>query len=133
MVLKLNKLGQAAASVRHDFITTLLARKTSPKGAAVFIAQCLAADPGLLEQHGGRKQATDMLGANPAKSLDDDNISDNRPSDRAGTRARSVGGTVPEGRLARNIKQRMDSHRASLRSRDTTAVPRRQRLHARRY
>ena len=77
-VLKLNKLGRAAASVRHDFISTLLARKTSPKGAAVFIAQCLAADPGLLEQHGGRKQATDMLGANPAKALADDKTSDNR-------------------------------------------------------
>ena len=78
MVLKLNKLGQAAASVRHDFISTLLARKTLPKGAGVFIAHCLASDPGLLEQHDGRKQAIALLGSDPAKALADEKIGDNR-------------------------------------------------------
>ena len=43
IVVNLNKLGAAATGVRRQFVTTLLARKTLPKGAATFVADCLAA------------------------------------------------------------------------------------------
>ena len=49
-VLALNKLGDAALSVRREFVKKLLARKTPPKGAAMFIADCLARDSLLAHQ-----------------------------------------------------------------------------------
>ena len=50
-VLALNKLGDAALGVRREFLKKLLARKTPPKGAAIFIADCLARDSYLLTNH----------------------------------------------------------------------------------
>src|SRR6478752_6708270 len=50
-VLALNKLGDAAIEVRREFLRKLLARKTPPKGAAIFVAGCLARDKFLLDQH----------------------------------------------------------------------------------
>jgi ParB family transcriptional regulator, chromosome partitioning protein len=61
-VLALNKLGDAAASVRREFVRKLLARKTPPKGAAVFVAECLARDKFLLDQHHGDETAAELLG-----------------------------------------------------------------------
>ena len=43
-VLALNRLGDAALGVRRDFVKKLLARKTPPKGAGLFVADCLARD-----------------------------------------------------------------------------------------
>jgi ParB family chromosome partitioning protein len=60
-VLALNKLGDAAASVRREFVRKLLARKTPPKGAAVFVAECLARDKFLLDQHHGDETAAELL------------------------------------------------------------------------
>jgi hypothetical protein len=37
-VIALNRLGDAALHVRRDFVSKLLTRKTSPKGAAIFVA-----------------------------------------------------------------------------------------------
>lgn len=61
-VLALNRLGDAAASVRRDFVRKLVTRKTSPKGAAVFVADCLARDKFLLTQHDGDNTAAESLG-----------------------------------------------------------------------
>ena len=61
-VLALNRFGAAAASVRRDLVRKLLARKTSPKGAAVFVAECLARDKYLLEQNQGDDTAAELLG-----------------------------------------------------------------------
>ena len=65
-VIALNKLGDAATAVRRQFITTLLARKTLPKGAATFIADCLARDSYLLSQHNGDDVAAELLGIDAA-------------------------------------------------------------------
>ncbi|WP_018604284.1 ParB N-terminal domain-containing protein [Mycobacterium sp. 155] len=62
MVLALNKLGAAAITVRREFVSTLLARKTLPKGAAVFIADCLARDTYLLTHHTADTTAAELLG-----------------------------------------------------------------------
>ena len=52
-VIALNKLGQASGVVRRQFLTTLVSRKTLPKGAGIFVADALARDAHLLtEQHG---------------------------------------------------------------------------------
>jgi ParB family transcriptional regulator, chromosome partitioning protein len=61
-VLALNKLGEAAMGVRREFVRKLLARKTTPKGAAVFVAGCLARDKFLLDQHHGEEVAAELLG-----------------------------------------------------------------------
>ena len=65
-VLALNKLGAAAVGVRRQFITTMLARKTPPKGAATFVADCLVRDSYLLTQHDGPATAADLLGIDAA-------------------------------------------------------------------
>ncbi|OBF24099.1 nuclease [Mycobacterium kubicae] len=61
-VLALNKLGDAAMGVRRDFLTKLLARKTPPKGAAIFVATCLAGDPYLLTHHNAVETTAELLG-----------------------------------------------------------------------
>lgn len=60
-VLALNRLGDAALSVRREFVSKLLARKTPPKGAAVFVADCLARDSYLLTQHNALATTAEML------------------------------------------------------------------------
>ena len=50
LVVNLNKLGAAATGVRRQFVTALLARKTLPKGAATFVADCLDRDSYMLTQ-----------------------------------------------------------------------------------
>ncbi|GAT12124.1 ParB N-terminal domain-containing protein [Mycolicibacterium novocastrense] len=61
-VIALNKLGDAAATVRRDYVRKLLARKTPPKGAAVFVADCLARDKYLLQENRGDDTAAELLG-----------------------------------------------------------------------
>jgi ParB family chromosome partitioning protein len=62
-VLALNKLGVAAQQVRRAYVRdTLLARKTPPKGSAVFVATCLAYGPGLLAEYCGRQLVGELLG-----------------------------------------------------------------------
>jgi ParB family transcriptional regulator, chromosome partitioning protein len=62
-VLVLNRLG-AAESVRRNYVTKLLARKTAPKGAATFVAHCLTRDPYILTQNHGSGLTAELLGAN---------------------------------------------------------------------
>ncbi len=63
MVLALNRLGAAAQSVRRAFVAEkLLGRKTAPKGAAIFISECLSADPLLLQQNHSADLAAELLG-----------------------------------------------------------------------
>lgn len=62
-LLALNKLGQAAEVVRRQYVTDLLARKTPPQGAAIFVARMLASDGFLLTQNGGAEVARLLLGA----------------------------------------------------------------------
>ena len=61
-VLALNKLGDAAMGVRRDFVKKILARRTAPKGAAVFIADSLARDSYLLTTHNGLDTTAELLG-----------------------------------------------------------------------
>lgn len=70
-VLALNKLGAAALSVRREFVTKLLARKTPPKGAAIFIADCLARDSYLLTGHNNAETIAELLGLGGARSVAD--------------------------------------------------------------
>jgi ParB family chromosome partitioning protein len=62
-LLALNKLGQAAEVVRRQFVTNLLARKTPPRGASIFVAHMLASDGYLMTQVGGNELAVEFLGA----------------------------------------------------------------------
>ncbi len=66
IVVTLNKLGAAATGVRRQFVTTLLARKTLPKGAATFVADCLVRDSNMLTQHDGPATAAELLGIDAA-------------------------------------------------------------------
>ena len=61
-VVALNKLGAAASDVRRVFVTNLVARKTPPKGAAQFIAACLARDSYMLTHHQVDDVAAELLG-----------------------------------------------------------------------
>lgn len=61
-VLALNKLGAAAMHVRREFLKKLLARKTPPKSAAIFVADTLARDSFLLTTNGGTATAAELLG-----------------------------------------------------------------------
>ena len=66
IVVNLNKLGAAATGVRREFIKTLLARKTLPKGAATFVGDCLARDSYMLTQHNRDDVAAELLGIDAA-------------------------------------------------------------------
>jgi ParB family transcriptional regulator, chromosome partitioning protein len=69
-VLALNKLGDAAMSVRREFVKKLLARKTPPKGtAAIFVANCLARDSYLLTNHNGLDTSAELLGVDSAQAV----------------------------------------------------------------
>ncbi|MDG4667929.1 ParB N-terminal domain-containing protein [Mycobacterium sp. 236(2023)] len=70
-VLALNRLGTAAQQVRRDFVTKLLTRKTPPKGAAIFMAECLTRDGYLLTQHNGADLAAELLGLADADAVRD--------------------------------------------------------------
>jgi ParB family chromosome partitioning protein len=62
-VIALNKLGEAAQDVRRQFITEkVLARKTAPKGAAMFVAHCITRDVRLIEEYHGGEVAAELLG-----------------------------------------------------------------------
>ncbi|MFV9455000.1 ParB/RepB/Spo0J family partition protein [Rhodococcus sp. NM-2] len=62
-VRELNKLAEAATTVRRDFLrTTLLARKTPPKNAAAWVAATLATDMQLLGEYRTDEQVRDLLG-----------------------------------------------------------------------
>lgn len=62
-VLALNKLGAAAQEVRRAWVREhLLTRKTPLKGAAIFVATCLDAGPGLLADHAGQQIIGELLG-----------------------------------------------------------------------
>ncbi|OBJ90337.1 ParB/RepB/Spo0J family partition protein [Mycobacterium asiaticum] len=60
-VLALNKLGATAQSVRRDFVKKLLARKSAPKGAAIFVADTLARDSYLLSGHNAPETIAELL------------------------------------------------------------------------
>lgn len=68
-VLALNKLGAAAQTVRREFVKKLLARKTAPKGAAIFVADCLARDSYLLTNHNAAEMTAELLGLDNAHSV----------------------------------------------------------------
>ena len=61
-LLALNRLGEAAAVVRRDYLTKLLARKTPPKGAATFTAYCLTRDRFIQSQNRGDDLTAELLG-----------------------------------------------------------------------
>ncbi|MGA9676124.1 MAG: hypothetical protein WBR28_13040 [Mycobacterium sp.] len=52
--------------MRRQWVTTLLARKTLPKGAATFVADCLVRDGYMLTQHDGPATAAELLGIDAA-------------------------------------------------------------------
>jgi ParB family transcriptional regulator, chromosome partitioning protein len=68
-VLALNKLGDAALNVRRDFVKKLLARKTAPKGAAMFIADCLARDSYLLTNNKALDTTAELLGVDSGQAV----------------------------------------------------------------
>ena len=68
-VLALNKLSDAALSVRRDFVKRLLARKTAPKGAAMFIADCLARDSYLLTNNKALDTTAELLGVDSGQAV----------------------------------------------------------------
>lgn len=61
-VIALNRLGDAAMSVRREFVAKLLARKTLPKGASIFIAECLIREPALINDYHGAGITAELLG-----------------------------------------------------------------------
>lgn len=61
-VIALNRLGDAATEVRRDFVTKLLLRKTAPKGAAIFVADCLTREPALISDYHGAHTTAELLG-----------------------------------------------------------------------
>lgn len=61
-VITLNRLGEAATHVRREFVTKLLARKTLPKGASIFIAGCLIREPALIKEYHGAAITAELLG-----------------------------------------------------------------------
>ena len=138
IVVTLNKLGAAATGVRRQWITTLLARKTPPKGAAMFVADCLARDSYLLTQHNRDDVAAELLGidraAVPTAVSELPAGSDNRASgDCPGAGAGFAGGPHRKGRLATTrtgarARRGPPPLRAQRHQRRLPAIPRRQRL-----
>ncbi|MEX3655067.1 ParB N-terminal domain-containing protein [Mycolicibacterium fortuitum] len=68
-VIALNRMAEAAAPVRQEFVTKLLTRKTPPKGAAIFVADCLVRDPGLIKEFHGATQAAKLLGVDSTAAV----------------------------------------------------------------
>ncbi|WP_212761478.1 ParB/RepB/Spo0J family partition protein [Nocardia uniformis] len=67
-VRELNKQGQAALETRREFLTGYLTRKTSPPLAAVFVAETLADEPGLLSEYNADRTAHELLGVSGWRS-----------------------------------------------------------------
>lgn len=63
-VIALNKAGEAAESVRREFVKSMVGRKTPPKGAMLFVATTLLSSGSLLGSQRGDDVASDLLGAN---------------------------------------------------------------------
>lgn len=68
-VIALNRLGDAAIQVRREFLTRLVARKTLPKGAAIFIADCLIREPALINDYHGAAISAELLGVTEGEGL----------------------------------------------------------------
>lgn len=68
-VIALNRMAEAAAHVRQEFVTKLLTRKTPPKGAAIFVADCLVRDPALVNEFHGSSMTAKMLGVESASAV----------------------------------------------------------------
>ncbi len=68
-VLALNRLGDAAMVVRREFLAKLLARKTPPKGAGIFTADCLVRDPSLINDYQGPTVSAELLGVDGSTGL----------------------------------------------------------------
>ncbi|WP_216907665.1 ParB/RepB/Spo0J family partition protein [Nocardia noduli] len=60
-VRELNKLGVAAKATRVEFVTRLLARRTPPTQAAVFLTRSMLADPGLISEYHAFDSAMKLL------------------------------------------------------------------------
>ncbi|PXX53428.1 ParB family chromosome partitioning protein [Nocardia tenerifensis] len=58
----LNKQGDAALAARRKFLKEFLTRKTPPTQAAVFVAESLADEPGLLGEYNADRTAWELLG-----------------------------------------------------------------------
>ena len=70
-LIALNKLGEAAAVVRREWVRDkLLSRKTAPKGAALYLAQVIVSRPDLFNDYHGRKIAPELLGLADNETLD---------------------------------------------------------------
>ncbi len=62
-LIALNKLGEAAAVVRREWLRDkLLSRKAAPKGAALYLAQVAAARADLFNDYHGQQLASELLG-----------------------------------------------------------------------
>ncbi|WP_329410693.1 ParB N-terminal domain-containing protein [Nocardia vinacea] len=61
-VRELNKQGLAAKTTRIKFVTRLLMRKTPPVQAAVFVAQALVSDSGLLSEYHACSTSLELIG-----------------------------------------------------------------------
>jgi ParB family transcriptional regulator, chromosome partitioning protein len=62
-LIALNKLGEAAAGVRREWMRDkLLSRKTAPKGAALFLAELIVTRPDLFNDYHGQRIAPELLG-----------------------------------------------------------------------
>jgi ParB family chromosome partitioning protein len=68
-VIALNRLGDAAMHVRQEFVRKLLARKTPPKGAAIFVATCLTREPALINDYHAAAVTADLLGMDSSSAL----------------------------------------------------------------
>jgi ParB family transcriptional regulator, chromosome partitioning protein len=55
--------------VRREFAKKILARKTLPKGAAIFIADCLARDSYLLTNRNALETTAELLGVDNAEAV----------------------------------------------------------------
>lgn len=61
-VITLNRLGDAAITVRRDWVRTFVSRKTPPKGASTFVAESLARDAYMLTNHNADGLTAELLG-----------------------------------------------------------------------
>ncbi|WP_292976257.1 ParB N-terminal domain-containing protein [Mycobacterium sp.] len=62
-LIALNKLGEAAAIVRREWVRDkLLSRKTAPKGTALYLAEVVVTRPDLFNDYHGQKLAPELLG-----------------------------------------------------------------------
>jgi ParB family chromosome partitioning protein len=68
-VITLNRLGEAATQVRREFVTKLLTRKRPPKGAAIFIADCLIREPALINDYHAATVSAELLGVTEGDGL----------------------------------------------------------------